>query len=164
MIDKDEDGKLLCHVCGRGFHNLGSHSNKHGTFTEEYKAYFGLAGESLKKRVAHKPECEAKQAKGRSEAEQACVPDMRGMWWTGALEAGPLSQNMQCCLSQTTTVGHRGRCRAKDCAPGVAKVLFSMREGRRAPASCSKDSTDLQRRVCEAGNSRQQAAAFCQDH
>ena len=48
VIDKNKDGKLLCHICGKGFHNLGSHATSHGTWTDEYKAYFGLAGQSLK--------------------------------------------------------------------------------------------------------------------
>lgn len=44
----DGEGKLVCHICGKGFHGLWKHLQTHGVTTEEYRAYFGLkCGEPL---------------------------------------------------------------------------------------------------------------------
>lgn len=42
-IQKDADGKIICHICGRAYKRLGSHAKEsHGMTIDEYKAEFGL--------------------------------------------------------------------------------------------------------------------------
>lgn len=42
-IHYDNDGSILCHVCGRSFKKLSTHiSSKHNMTTDEYREKFGL--------------------------------------------------------------------------------------------------------------------------
>lgn len=42
-IEHDDDGKVICHICGRSYKRLGSHIREsHGMTIEEYKEQFGL--------------------------------------------------------------------------------------------------------------------------
>lgn len=42
-IVSDEEGKIVCHICGQAHDKLGSHIvNKHKMLTKEYKDYFDL--------------------------------------------------------------------------------------------------------------------------
>lgn len=39
----DEDGKIICHICGRSFHSLDMHINmSHDITVSDYKKEFGL--------------------------------------------------------------------------------------------------------------------------
>ncbi|MGL5713386.1 MAG: MucR family transcriptional regulator [Paraclostridium sp.] len=43
VIALDDDGLLICHICGRAYDKLASHLRyKHGTTQEDYKKEFGL--------------------------------------------------------------------------------------------------------------------------
>lgn len=43
IIERDKDGKPICHICGRSFTRLGSHvRGSHKLTIGEYKARFGL--------------------------------------------------------------------------------------------------------------------------
>lgn len=43
MIERDEYGKPICHICGRSYTRLGSHiKESHGMTIAEYKEEFGL--------------------------------------------------------------------------------------------------------------------------
>lgn len=42
-IEYDDEGKVICHICGRSYKRLGSHAREsHSMTIEEYKAEFGL--------------------------------------------------------------------------------------------------------------------------
>ena len=42
-IEHDEDGKVICHICGRSYTRLGSHvKESHDMSIEEHKKKFGL--------------------------------------------------------------------------------------------------------------------------
>jgi len=42
-IEKSEDGKIICHICGRAYTRLGSHvKESHNMTTKEYKEKFDL--------------------------------------------------------------------------------------------------------------------------
>lgn len=42
-IHFDDEGKLICHICGRSYHKLGAHiKQKHDISTDKYKEKFGL--------------------------------------------------------------------------------------------------------------------------
>ena len=146
VIDKDEDGKLLCHVCGRGFHNLGSHSNKHGTFTEEYKAYFGLAGESLKS------EWLTSRSAKRNRPKDGPRPNRR-VYRTCVVCGGPVpwrlnSPRKTCsdvCLKQrqsalaTIRVARTVRLKWRKLCSVCGKVVERRRPARGIPRTCSDE-------------------------
>ena len=42
-IKRDENGKVICHICGRSFHKLGSHTYQfHDMTIKQYKEKFSL--------------------------------------------------------------------------------------------------------------------------
>lgn len=42
-VEHDENGKIICHICGRSYSRLGSHvKESHNMSIEEYKEKFGL--------------------------------------------------------------------------------------------------------------------------
>lgn len=42
-VEHDENGKVICHICGRSYSRLGSHvKESHSMTIAEYKAEFGL--------------------------------------------------------------------------------------------------------------------------
>lgn len=62
-IHYDEEGRILCHICGRGFNSLTPHlRDKHGMTKDEYKEQFGLnRGTSL---VSEKTKEKLRQSEG----------------------------------------------------------------------------------------------------
>ena len=43
MIEKDDKGYVICHICGRSYKRLGSHAKEsHNLTIEQYKEKFGL--------------------------------------------------------------------------------------------------------------------------
>ena len=42
-VERDENGNVICHICGRSYKRLGSHAKEsHNMTIEEYKEEFGL--------------------------------------------------------------------------------------------------------------------------
>lgn len=47
VIERDDRGYVICHICGRSYKRLGSHIREsHGMTTSEYKEMFGLCANS----------------------------------------------------------------------------------------------------------------------
>jgi hypothetical protein len=42
QMEYNDGGLAVCHICGTGFENLSVHVYSHGTWPDEYGAYFGL--------------------------------------------------------------------------------------------------------------------------
>ena len=42
QMEYTNGGIAACHICGQGFENLSVHVYSHGTWPDEYRAYFGL--------------------------------------------------------------------------------------------------------------------------
>ena len=46
-VEYTEDGKVICHICGRAYKRLGSHiKESHGMTIKEYKEQFGLCAKA----------------------------------------------------------------------------------------------------------------------
>jgi hypothetical protein len=107
LIGVDGAGKLQCHICGRGFHNLGSHAATHNTWTDEYKAYFGLGGQSLKSDWLTDRSAKRTPRQG--------IPNL------------PLRVYKRCAICNEAIPWRRNGSRRKTCGPACLRELHSRR-------------------------------------